>query len=92
MIRYAEQLIREEHQVIPSTEYRFWCGVADHLNWAANIPEMMPGLPGGWQLFNHAKDIALGYIQLSKKNNEAKAAKQAAFDELRNRVERGYLT
>ena len=74
-IRYSERKIREDHRVL-AADFLFWGRVADHLNWAAGIPEAYPtSIHALNRHFNRAQDIAVGYIRMSEKLREKEAEK-----------------
>lgn len=64
-IRHAEQLIRREHRIVDD-DWLFWGRVADHLNDIAHVPELTSQRQRDWREFNHAQDMATGYIRMSR--------------------------
>ncbi len=64
-IRFAEQLIRREHQVL-GEDYLFWGNLADYLNDIAHTPDRTGDKrPAKWRDFNHAQDMATGIIRMA---------------------------
>ena len=77
-IRYAEYLIREEHQVL-AADFGFWGKIADYLNDVAHTPERTGNRPRDWTAFNRAQDMAGGYLRMSDANLELRAELLARY-------------
>jgi hypothetical protein len=65
LMRYAEQLIRDDHKAL-DPDWAFWVSVADHLNVMSHTPEKTSNRHSDWSAFNRATSMAIGYILLWK--------------------------
>lgn len=65
-IRFAEQLMREDHHRVVGPDALFWGKLADWLNRAAGIPDAESDTGGSWSGFSLAGDLATGYIRMAK--------------------------
>ncbi len=70
-IRYAADLVREEHRVL-ADDYLFWGHLAGYFSRAACIPEKTENTSADWREFNRAQDMATGYIQMVKRLRQLK--------------------
>jgi hypothetical protein len=60
---YASWLLRQNHPRVTDDDWMVWGNLADHLEWAAHIPERTGGSQD-WRAFNRAQDLATGVIRL----------------------------
>jgi hypothetical protein len=58
---YASWLLRQNHRVMDD-DWMVWGNLADHLEWAAHMPEKTGGHQD-WRAFNRAADLASGVIR-----------------------------
>jgi hypothetical protein len=65
-IRFAEDLMREDHRSPLGPDALFWGKLADLLNRAATIPDGWREHRAPWAEFNTYGDLATGYIRMAK--------------------------